>query len=169
MSLYDRIKTYVEQGKTAQEIAEIPRLNENPRLVPLADLNELLLASGAWSVLTTVAASGGPAAGLAGLTLGLFQGKLNNFDARKYRDLIDGVLAILNGNVPDEAIAQVKELCGVGQPNPTVEEIQAAIAEGEAEAAKATVRTWLAGKYNAAADLADQGKSIDELKAFLVA
>lgn len=168
MSLYDKIKPHLD--KTDAEIAAIPGLMDDPRLVPLDELNEILLASGAWSVLTVIAASDNQqAAGLAAATLGLFQGKLKNFDARKYSAMLDGVVAVLAGQVSDDSIAAIKELCGVGRPNPTEAEVAAAREEGTAREAKAELNAWLTNKYNAAVGLVDEGKTQDEVKAFLVA
>lgn len=148
MSLYDRIQPHLD--KTDAEISAIPGLMDEPRLVPLDELNEILLASGAWSVLTVIAASDNQqAAGLASATLGLFQGKLKNFDAKKYRAMLDGVVAVLAGQVSAESIAAIKELCGVGRPNPTEAEVAAARAEGEWRDARLVVEQAIDARFDA--------------------
>jgi len=170
MSLYDTIQPYLD--KSDAEIAAIPGLMDTPRIVPLSALNEILLASGGWAVLQKIATGSDDASRLASITLGLFQGKLENFDARKteYRAMLGQVLALLTGYGIDAAYANtINEICGVERSNPTEREIAAARAEGDEREAKQSITAWLAGKYNAAVELIDAGKSMDEVKAFLVA
>ncbi len=153
MSLYDKIKPLKEAGKTFAEIAATQGLNDDPRLVPLADLNEILLASGAWAVLT---ASDNP---LAATTLGLFGGKLNNFDARKYGDMMLGVLELLAGQVLSKDIRTIKEMCGVGLPNPTAEEIEAAWNAGQWNDARYAVEAEIDARFAALTDAYNAAKN----------
>lgn len=110
------------------ELASYAGILDEPQLVPLSELNEILLASGGWAALQTIANTPGDYAGLALTTLGLFQGKLENFDARKteYRGLLNAVLEMLKGFVPNEAIRQIKDRCGVDTATPTEEQFAAA-------------------------------------------
>jgi len=149
MTLTDLIRN--NPTLTDEELAALPNVMDEPRLVPLADLNEILLASGAWAALQAISKSdNSQAAGLALTTLGLFQGKLNNFDARKpeYRSLLNNVLLLIGGYVSVESVAAIKELCGVGRANPTVEQLATARAGMTWQTQRDALIDGIAAKYN---------------------
>jgi hypothetical protein len=148
LSLYDTIKPHL--ALSDKEIAELPGLLDTPRKVPLWQLQEVLLASGAWVILDEVAKTDTDGGRLAKIILGLFSGKLDSFDAVKYQALGYQALALMNATgVSAEAIAAVSDMIGLGKANPTVEEIAAARAEGEWNDARTAVEQAIDAKYAA--------------------
>lgn len=179
MSLYDRIKPHLD--KTDAEIAAIPGLMDEPKDIKVSTLNGYAQSSGLKLRLMKASANMQIPEQLRDAAFSAYDAlnsqyeKIllagNDAESTKNRLQFTALYSALRqaGIVTDEEQAVMKSLSGLFSANPTEAEVAAARAEGVAREAKESLNAWLVGKYNAAVTLIDEGKTQDEVKAFLVA